>query len=506
SITNNIFIMNTNDIWVLNPDYEFKSDLDRICIYSKRDLQYDSNPDWVSYIHPYQAAILFSFQSKKNLQTIIKNLSDYFNIPSETFNKLIEPYLGNKQPIYTEWLGNKIVFPKNILIPIELLKNYVKVRKIPELSVSIDKIDITDTRAHRAPHSILWMLTSKCLTDCAYCYADKHTSYVPLSTLQCFNIINSAYKLGVRYIDIIGGEVFLHKDWDILLEHMVKLQLSPSFISTKMPVTDIIIKQLLSTGYKNVIQISLDSMEDEVLSILIKAKRPYLKHVLKGIRLLDQAGYKIQINTVLTKLTATEKNLRLLAAFLSEIKNLEYWEIRVPEYSLYSSERFDEVKCNREQLIKIGKFINNKLPSFFKAKIIFSHDVSDQEYQCTGPEKDCFKGGSCGLLKDQIFILPDGKVSVCEQLYWHPEFIIGDLTKNTIEQIWQSSKALDIFNMSKEHFREISGCSQCTFVAKCISNKRRCVIKVMKAYGKENWDYPDPRCIFAPDFQTSLKY
>ncbi|MDE6803647.1 MAG: SPASM domain-containing protein [Muribaculaceae bacterium] len=130
----------------------------------------------------------------------------------------------------------------------------------------------------------------------------------------------------------------------------------------------------------------------------------------------------------------------------------------------------------------------------------------DEEYQCTGPEKNCFNGGSCGLLRDQIFILPDGKVSVCEQLYWHPEFIIGDLTENTIEQIWQSTKALNIFSMSKSQFRLGSKCSQCNFADKCISDKRRCVVKVMKAYGRDNWDYPDPRCVFAPNFTGSLKY
>ncbi|MDE6843152.1 MAG: radical SAM protein [Muribaculaceae bacterium] len=498
--------MNTNEIWVLNPDYEFKSDLDRICIYSKRELQYDSNPDWVSYIHPYQAAILFSFQSGEVLQTVIENLSDYFNVPSTTFSELIEPYLGNKHAVYTEWSGNKIVFPKNVLIPARLLKSCIQDRKLPELSVSMDKVDLTDIRAHKAPHSILWMLTNKCLTDCAYCYADKYTDHVPLSTQQCLNIIDSAYKLGVRYIDIIGGEIFLRKDWVILLERMTELHLSPSFISTKMPVTDTIVQQLLRTGYKNVIQISLDSMEEEVLSILIKANHLYLKHLLKGIRLLDRTGFRLQVNTVLTKLTASEKNLRLLASFLSEIKNLEYWEIRVPEYSLYSSERFNKVKCSREQLIEIKEFVNNKLSIFFKGRIIFSHDALDEEYQCTGPEKNCFNGGSCGLLRDQIFILPDGKVSVCEQLYWHPEFIIGDLTENTIEQIWQSTKALNIFSMSKSQFRLGSKCSQCNFADKCISDKRRCVVKVMKAYGRDNWDYPDPRCVFAPNFTGSLKY
>lgn len=41
--------------------------------------------------------------------------------------------------------------------------------------------------------------------------------------------------------------------------------------------------------------------------------------------------------------------------------------------------------------------------------------------------------------------MPDGKVTICEELYWHPHFIIGDLKKQTLKEIWNSQKAKDIF-------------------------------------------------------------
>ena len=28
-----------------------------------------------------------------------------------------------------------------------------------------------------------------------------------------------------------------------------------------------------------------------------------------------------------------------------------------------------------------------------------------------------------------MYILPDGKVTICEELYWNEHFIIGDVTK-----------------------------------------------------------------------------
>ena len=37
-------------------------------------------------------------------------------------------------------------------------------------------------------------------------------------------------------------------------------------------------------------------------------------------------------------------------------------------------------------------------------------------------------------------------------------------------------------------------------------NMNRCWAEVVKAYGDEHWDYPDPRCKLAPEMKTNLIY
>lgn len=486
--------------WVLNPDYRFKNDIDRICMYSlnKNMINNDSSPDWISYVHPFQAIILSCFDGVNTLSEICENISDHFNISNDTVEQLINQFINNEQPVYTCWGGENIKFPKNILLPKDRVQGKIPYRDISNLLIQCSKVTMTPDRMHRAPHSILWMLTSKCVTDCAYCYADKSTGYKSLSTQRCLEIIDEAYRLGVIKIDIIGGEVFLRNDWDILIEKMVNLGMSPSFISTKMPVSFSILERLKKTGYSNVIQISLDSLNENVLSDTIKARNGYIKKLIDGIHILDDFGFKIQIDTILTKKTATKDNLNTLASFISTIKNLVYWEIRVPQYTLYSKQRFNEERCSLSQIKDICHHVDNSLKKSLKGDIIFSDDAASDKLRCTGPESPYFKGGVCGFLKEMMFILPDGKVSACEQLYWHPEFQVGDLATQSIEQVWQSDKAKSLFNPSSAQFRKESECSRCGFFEKCMTNKRRCVMKVMKAYGTENWDYPDPRCVFAP--------
>ena len=67
------------EIWLFNPDYEMKWDLDRVCLYSKRKIQYDGCQDWISYIHPVHAHIFRSFRSGKTFKTVIENLSEELN-------------------------------------------------------------------------------------------------------------------------------------------------------------------------------------------------------------------------------------------------------------------------------------------------------------------------------------------------------------------------------------------------------------------------------------------
>lgn len=139
-------------------------------------------------------------------------------------------------------------------------------------------------------------------------------------------------------------------------------------------------------------------------------------------------------------------------------------------------------------------------------RIVFSSAAMNEKFNNDGFEKECFNGGTCGVLKNRVFILPDGKVSICEQLYWHDRYVIGDLTVSSMAEIWNSEKAKEIFNMEKTMFRKSSPCVACANFIDCTQKRRRCLVKVIKAYGTENWDYPDPRCKYAPEFDNGLKY
>ncbi len=65
--------------------------------------------------------------------------------------------------------------------------------------------------------------------------------------------------------------------------------------------------------------------------------------------------------------------------------------------------------------------------------VILGKEVTDKNYQDTWGGSRCFKVSECSALTTHMFILPDGKVTVCEQLYWHPQFIIGNVTTQSLK-------------------------------------------------------------------------
>lgn len=454
-------MMSQNETYVLNPDYHFKSDKDRIVMYSKKQVSSFSSSDWVSFIHPTQAQILNVFAVKRTFGEQCKLLALKYGISEGQISEMLAPYIENKNVVHTIFKENKIYFPQNVLIAWHNVEELFKEDTNNVVQVNCNDVNLKQDRMHIAPQSILLMLTNKCVTKCKYCYADKNTKYTPMSTDEVLHLIDDAKRLKMSYIDVIGGEVFCRKDWDIIIKKIVDNGLMPNFISTKMPIAEETIKRLKDTGYNNVVQISLDSLDEQVLNTLIDCKVGYVNKMKQTIINLETYGFKVQFDTILTKLNANRKSLDQLFLFISKVTNLEYWEIRIPEVSIYTPETYKEIKANKDQLLDCIDYINETLRPKAQFKL-FCSDNCLEEHLGEGKDIDKhFYGGKCIMLKQLAFVLPDGKVSACEQLYWHPQFIIGDLKKQSIEEIWNSPKAWELYNLSQGVFRKESVCSHC---------------------------------------------
>jgi radical SAM protein with 4Fe4S-binding SPASM domain len=94
-----------------------------------------------------------------------------------------------------------------------------------------------------------------------------------------------------------------------------------------------------------------------------------------------------------------------------------------------------------------------------------------------------------------MVVLPDGQCTVCEELYYNPTFLIGDLKKESILEVWNGEKLKTLIYPRREEFRG-SPCFACKDFESCHANKGRCWKRALKAHSRkknaEHW--PDPYC------------
>lgn len=494
---------NGNEIYILNPCYFLHNDIYRCQIGSYsipryNDIVYTS--DRLLNIHPYVAQLLSVFDGKKTLDDCVTLLSKHFKLSNEAVFNIVSLYIENKEWIGSENTGTVFRALENMLILKKSYdrQEYYKIEDFKKGAV----VNLGFCRNIK-PVSCIFELTMKCFTNCEYCYANREYKGDGLSTEKIIDIIQQLYDYGVKDVDINGGEVLLHPDIKKILEKLASCNFYP-LISTKYPVGQDMLQFLKRLGF-NHIQISLDSVNPQTLSSILHVDADYFEKIAQTMKQLDEMNFSWQTNTIITKYNEDiETEIIPLFSFLTSFKNIRRIACSEAGFSLYkSNSHYQHIKPKLSSFKTIIPYIQNlkkefpsiifKEPSPLDVTSFLNNDFDDFQERaiCTGNERS-------------FVILPDGKVTICEELYWFPQFIIGDLLKNTIEEIWSGEKAKTLFNIKQDSIRKESACHSCKEFSICRHHKGVCWKMIMQAYGTENWDFPDPKCPFAPPIINKL--
>ncbi len=502
-------MLQMNKVYVLNPHYHLRHDIHRVALFSTATgAVNDCSRNWHTFIHPLQAVMLSFFTYNRPLQETLPLLCDFFCRSTEEMIKWVSKFINNPTPIYTSSpQQGEIYFPKRIFIEAEEAGSALRFDQLEPNSFVWKKLDLTTRRLYTGPLLLTFMLTNRCVTHCKYCYADTSTQVEsPLSTKRILELIDEASQLQVQQINLIGGEIFLHQDWKIILQKLVKKGIAPEFISTKIPLTKKIIQDIQETGYQGILQVSLDAVHPGILGASLGVNKQYVEHMLQGLRLLDDSGLTYQVSSVLTTYNCDVVTLAELLSQLSRLKHIRDWRILPAANSISKNyKKFALLKPSQTEILETFKEIRPLLSNVPFPVILGKASVT-KEYQDTWGGSRHFKGSECSALTTHLFILPDGKVTICEQLYWLPQFIIGDVTTQSIAEVWNSPEALHLCSLTRTHINEASRCQSCYFFEDCFSYQNRCWSDIVKAYGPDCWDYPDPRCRFAPAMKNRLNY
>jgi len=488
-----------NEKYIINPVYRFRSDIKRVILSNNKSMFFDNfdrskdrsySDSFLSILHPYVAYLFAFFNGELTLKDSISEISNIMGKPFESVLDVFSQYIENEEQKQYKMTPNRFApIPINFIIK----KGNGKTRNLLE-GIDIEgmakNIDLETVRFN-IPEEVTLMTTQKCLTDCIYCYANKeHKIEKSLSFSRIKELIEEANRIGCRDFGIGGGDFFMYKEWSDLLDVLHENDFNP-YISTKIPITEKIIAQLREKGVKR-IQFSIDTVNREKQKVMLKVPYSYFDKMEKTLRLLNSYGIELNVKSVITKYNDDVKDVKELIQYLLKYDNLHSLSIAPGEFSSFKPFTYNTTKEKWYAIEKYVESLNNPMitvqklmkPSFnktFKERM----DEHNRRALCTG--------NVCGF-----YMLPDGKATICEQTYWHPFFILGDVTNNSIMEVWNSPKALNLYNIKQSEFQRDSVCRKCKNFEECRRGKGACWRMAMQAYGDENYDYPYPECPYAP--------
>ncbi|NVM20306.1 MAG: radical SAM protein [Desulfobacterales bacterium] len=297
------------------------------------------------------------------------------------------------------------------------------------------------------PNSIHFELTNRCNLECIHCLFTKESTD-ELSTHETYEILLQLKKLGVFYLSLSGGEIFIRKDigqiLDFLLENRFLLNIyTNGTLLTNTLVDKIAILQPLrveisvygaTAGIHDRITTVAGSFEKTIGSI--KALRDAGVSVLfKGFLLKDNFHQRWQMIDLANE-------IRVLYAF--DFNVIPRLNGNMSNLSVGIS--IDQVKRIHEEVAKEGLILRNHV----KIK------VRDSQLP-QGGRVVCNAGRINGCIG------PNGDVFPCPVL----RLTMGNLIEKTFEEIWKTNEIDDIRDMTLDDLKICSVCPDLEYCNRC---------------------------------------
>jgi MoaA/NifB/PqqE/SkfB family radical SAM enzyme len=495
--------MNENIIYTINSNYMLKNDLKRIVLCYRyhpvfsSPSHYAAEREFFSYIHPEQAKIFSLFDGEKKLGQIIAEIANKLSLSEKRVEKLIFPFIENNTRLGVDYKGNKFMFPKNFIVPIN--KN-AALYSYKACDFDCEELEFKNYRLNKFPMEVTLMVNTICAVDCIYCYADcrkKMDCQIPVQTLE--NLFNDCKRNNVRAFGLMGGEVLKYKNWRWIVSKMMDCGYTP-YISTKIPISDKVVCDIYDSGIR-LFQISLDSFDGNILekNLNIIHGDLYIRKMRKTLSDFEKIGMNINVHAVITIHNKEVSHLKKYLHELTFYKNIKNVQLSVVGESLYK-DGYDKHKLNQLDVEEISNYVNESVEkNIYPFTISVSTGYTKKGYikDRNSKEETYKKRGLCSANVRQVFILPNGDVTICEELMFHPQFILGNVIEQDLGTIWKNNK---LKTLEDKKIYMNSRCGKCKKFVSCKSSESRgvCWKEILHAYGMEKWNFPDPKCPHAP--------
>ncbi len=296
---------------------------------------------------------------------------------------------------------------------------------------------------HNRPLNYLRIaVTDRCNLRCFYCMPEEGIKYLPKHDLLSFEEITSLVSMlanmGISKVRITGGEPFVRKDLNQLLEKIARTKgIEELHITTNGVLTAEHIPFLKSIGIKSV-NLSLDTLDEKRFFQI--TRRNVFADVMHTLDALLKAGIPTKINAVVME----GKNIDDIIPLI-ELGKHENIDVRFIEEMPFNGEGAHYAQLNWTYK-KILAYIQSHYPSV--QKITDPANSTAYHYQVPGYKGKigiiaAFSRTFCGTC-NRIRITPQGTLKTC--LYDDGVLNIRDIMRQTTDQEVLKNALLKAFN------------------------------------------------------------
>lgn len=330
------------------------------------------------------------------------------------------------------------------------------------------------------PIMTVWEVTLKCNLKCLHCGSSagvKNSN--ELTTKESLKVCKELSEIGFKGISLMGGELFLREDWEVISKEIKDRGMTLSIITNGFFHPNKIIPRLskLKTDY---VMVGLDG-GSAIIHDKIRGVKGSFKKAISFIKETKEANIPIGIITSFHKLNFYE--LRKIYNFVIN-KEID-WQIqmalpfgRFPKKLMLSDEEYYSLGMFLKYLKK--KHEKDILSIFGTHNFGFNSDIIpnfDQNFQWNG----CLAGINV------LGIQSNGNIKGCNTL--SDEYIEGNVREKSIIDIWNNSNA---FNYNRKFKKEdlAENCIRCKYNESC---KGGCTTRSILLTNKL---HNDPMCFY----------
>lgn len=285
-----------------------------------------------------------------------------------------------------------------------------------------------------APLSLNFNAATACPFSCRYCYHPLN-EVKPFITLERLKVILREFKdNGCESVMLTGGDPLLRSDIDDVMIYLKEIGLFYT-LSTKSVLSKSRIDKLISMAGLDRIQISLDDNRSDVVEFLTGAGRDYLEACVKQIEYMQNKGIDVRIKSVLTSYNADN-----VASYLDFLNSLSIRHVQIVSYGRSGSRHDEHMFASKEQLERASSAVEEARSRYRNMSVVGGF-YTDSYATPVGREVRLFdKRAVCNAGRFSVTMLPNGEVSICEQLPYDKKYIIGDLREQGLMEWWNSER------------------------------------------------------------------